>query len=240
MENEEAADVIMLAISRLSYEQLQVMQALLDKHGHHLLADFVHVAAYNTSDPCPVGDDPESWQQQRSLLRAAPLESMKARRTQRMQKAKQAMGEHIWKVDQQRAVEVPAQMARASAFARSSMTGARQSMAAASKAAAQPAQPDRSAALGYPAEQRYPHTFTGLPPAFWQSEKGPSAAAALPSDPGNLQGSSGKGLSDLQDHRAHAGHPAKSATLGLLQEPVDAIIYAKVPGPWPAQGIRKS
>ena len=80
----------------------------------------------------------------------------------------------------------------------------------------------------------------GLPPAFWQSEKGPSAAAALPSDPGNLQGSSGKGLSDLQDHRAHAGHPAKSATLGLLQEPVDAIIYAKVPGPWPAQGIRKS
>ena len=47
---------------------------------------------------CPVGDDPESWQQQRSLLRAAPLESMKARRTQRMQKAKQAMGEHIWKV----------------------------------------------------------------------------------------------------------------------------------------------
>ena len=46
---------------------------------------------------CPVGDDPESWQQQRSLLRAAPLESMRAKRTQRMQKAKQAMGEHVWK-----------------------------------------------------------------------------------------------------------------------------------------------
>ena len=46
---------------------------------------------------CPVGDDPESWQQQRSLLRSAPLESMKAKRMQRMQKAKQAMGEHIWK-----------------------------------------------------------------------------------------------------------------------------------------------
>ena len=27
------------------------LQAILDKHGHHLLADFVHVAAYSTSDP---------------------------------------------------------------------------------------------------------------------------------------------------------------------------------------------
>ena len=46
---------------------------------------------------CPVGADAENWQQQRSLLRSAPLESMKAGRMQRMQKAKQAMGEHIWK-----------------------------------------------------------------------------------------------------------------------------------------------
>ena len=50
---------------------------------------------------------------------------------------------------------------RASAFARSSMTGPRQSMAAASKAAAQAAQPDQTAAPGYPTEQQHPYTFTG-------------------------------------------------------------------------------
>ena len=41
MENEEAADVIMLAISRLSYEQLQVMQvhisALVSRSAPHMM-----------------------------------------------------------------------------------------------------------------------------------------------------------------------------------------------------------
>ena len=44
-----------------------------------------------------MGDDADHWQQQRSLLQAAPLESFKAKQQQRKQKARQDMGEHIWK-----------------------------------------------------------------------------------------------------------------------------------------------
>lgn len=46
---------------------------------------------------CPVGGDLEGWQQQRSLLQAAPMQRLKAKRQQRLQKAAQAMGDHIWK-----------------------------------------------------------------------------------------------------------------------------------------------
>lgn len=44
-----------------------------------------------------MGDDADHWQQQRSLLQAAPLESFRAKQQQRKQKARQDMGEHIWK-----------------------------------------------------------------------------------------------------------------------------------------------
>ncbi|CAK0786167.1 hypothetical protein CVIRNUC_009380 [Coccomyxa viridis] len=115
VEDEEAADAIVAAIGRLSYEQLQVVQAVLDKHGHQLLADFVHTTAYNTVDPfarCPVGGDPAEWQQQRSRLQAAPLQSLRAKRQQRLQKAREDMGAHAWKVDARRSAVVPPQMAK--------------------------------------------------------------------------------------------------------------------------------
>lgn len=46
-------------------------------------------------------------------------------------------------------------------FSRQSMMGARQSMAAASKAAAQPAQLDHSVTLRHTVERDSAHTFTG-------------------------------------------------------------------------------
>ena len=38
------------------------------------------------------------WQQQRSRLQAAPLQSLRAKRQQRLQKAREDMGAHAWKV----------------------------------------------------------------------------------------------------------------------------------------------
>jgi len=46
-------------------------------------------------------------------------------------------------------------------FSRQSMMGARQSMAAASKAATQPARPEHSAILRHSVEHDIAHTFTG-------------------------------------------------------------------------------
>ena len=45
-----------------------------------------------------MGGDPLEWQQQRSRLQAAPLQSLRAKRQQRLQKAREDMGAHAWKV----------------------------------------------------------------------------------------------------------------------------------------------
>ena len=45
-----------------------------------------------------MGGDPAEWQQQRSRLQAAPLQSLRAKRQQRLQKAREDMGAHAWKV----------------------------------------------------------------------------------------------------------------------------------------------
>ena len=45
-----------------------------------------------------MGGDPAEWQQQRSRLHAAPLHSLRAKRQQRLQKAREDIGAHTWKV----------------------------------------------------------------------------------------------------------------------------------------------
>ncbi|EIE24842.1 hypothetical protein COCSUDRAFT_62248 [Coccomyxa subellipsoidea C-169] len=50
-EHEAAADVAAEALSALSWDQLQTLQVVLDKVGHELLSDFIHITAFHTSDP---------------------------------------------------------------------------------------------------------------------------------------------------------------------------------------------
>ena len=45
-----------------------------------------------------MGGDPAEWQQQRARLQAAPLHGLRARRQQRLQRAREDLGAHAWKV----------------------------------------------------------------------------------------------------------------------------------------------
>ena len=76
----------------------------------------------------------------------------------------------------------------------------------------------------------------GLPPTFWQSEKGALAAAAMHSDPDHSS-SPGKDPRALKHPGQRVGYLSGRAMPGFLEESLDAIIFAKVPGPGPAQKL---
>ena len=65
---------------------------------HIVLPLAVDPERWDARHRCPVGGDPAEWQQQRSRLQAAPLQSLRAKRQQRLQKAREDMGAHAWKV----------------------------------------------------------------------------------------------------------------------------------------------
>ena len=72
----------------------------------------------------------------------------------------------------------------------------------------------------------------GLPPTFWQAEKRALAAAGLHR---NHSAPSSPGKNPSTNPGQRAGQLSGRAMPGIIEESLDGIVFAKVPGPWPAQ-----